>query len=197
MTATPPRHEEWDEERITAAAVAAARAWARAGGSDSTYTKELARLLARLRTLHTDRHGRADLRGSSWAYRSAVSAIYRRAGLDEDATERLTTVVRYHLSGEVRALLWGMADGDENRYRELCAYYHLNPHSINTRRLTSTRQADPALVLEDAAIQLRRALDALSSVDLSPIPEEARRTLRYRAREVRKRLDDILSALEA
>ena len=28
MTAAPPRHEEWDEERITAAAVAAAR-WTR------------------------------------------------------------------------------------------------------------------------------------------------------------------------
>jgi len=42
-----------------------------------------------------------------------------------------------------------------------------------------------------------RALDALSGVDLSTIPEETRRTLWYRAREVRKRLDDILSALEA
>jgi len=197
MAATPLRHEEWDKEQLTDAAVAAARAWAHTGGSDSTYTKELARLLARLRTLHTDRHGRADLRGNSWAYRTAVSTIYRRAGLDDDAAGRLTTVVRYHLSDEVRALIWGMADGDEDRYRELCDSYRLNPHSINTRRLTSTRQADPTLALEDAAIQLRRALDALSGVDLSTIPEETRRTLRYRAREVRKRLDDILSALEA
>jgi hypothetical protein len=175
---------------IITAAVKDAKEWDKLHGKAALVTKALAGKLARLRTLYPNSEGFPDMRGTSAEYREAANQIYVRAGFDESKVKHIQGAVRFHVSDEVRKILRGpeFADGDEAKYRELCARYKLNPTSLSERqkiaqsntRLPALRVAEDDVVamFRGAATYAHKALEVPRDVDPSALPEEDREALR-------------------
>jgi len=64
--------------------------------------KEAAERMIDLRTTFTDRYGKMDLQGNTYAYRQAVAEIMALAGIAESERPKVMNAIRYHVGNIVR-----------------------------------------------------------------------------------------------
>ena len=173
---------------IIAEAVRETRQWKRLHGKAESLTRSIAERMVELRTLFQDENGRPDLRGLTYDYKVAARAVYERAGVQSGRHSSIQSAIRYHVSRIVRERLREMAEGDEERYQELCTYYRLNPHALveTQRQRRQSRAALPELrVAEDDAAGLLRgateyaskALSLPSDIDPDELEEDVRESI--------------------
>lgn len=200
-------------QRVEAAApliadgVKFAKEWDKLHGRAVEVTRALAERLVSLRMLYPDKEGRPDLRGRNPEYREAASLIYEKAGFDTGKANTVQAAVRYHASPIVRERLREMAEGDEQRYLELCEYYGINPQSAveqatARRKATSTRlpalrlpEDDAAVAWQGAVQYAHKALEAPGEIDPEKLSDDERESLRRELKTVRERVEETLEAL--
>jgi hypothetical protein len=163
------------------------------GKYNTQYIKEAAERLIDLRMTYTDRYGKADLQGNTYAYRQAVAEVMGSAGISESERAKVMNAIRYHIGNAVRARLTP---------EELEDYGFLKTAPLDRARKDRVQRAkmqraavlgeeqitDPAEV-QAALRSAANLLDNISLTTLSPVEKKVCQVfldhLAERLREVR------------
>jgi hypothetical protein len=90
-----------DPTELSLRGTALVRAYLQIEDAETAILRSVAVVLVALRAHYTDREGRPDMRGSSYAYRQAAGEIYSMTGIGAD-TSGMQQAVRWHVGSILR-----------------------------------------------------------------------------------------------